>query len=219
MDVRVGLWRKLSAKELMFLNCGSWRRCLRVPWTAGRSNQSILKDISPECSLEGMMLKLRLQYFGHLMWRTDSFEKTLLLGKILEKVRQFRKSIYFCFIDYSKAFNCVDHNWKILKRCEYQATLFASWETCRQAKKQQLKPDIEKWTGSKLEKEYVKAVYCHLAYLTLFQQDKRRLYTWTAPYGQHQNQIYYILCSQRWRISVQSAKTRPRADWPWTPYC
>ena len=59
-----------------------WRRLLRVPWTAGRSNQSILKEISPECSLEGLMLKLKLQYFGHLVWRADSFEKTLMLGKI-----------------------------------------------------------------------------------------------------------------------------------------
>ena len=59
-----------------------WRRLLRVPWTARRSNQSILKEISPECSLEGLMLKLKLQYFGHLMRRTDSFEKTLMLGNI-----------------------------------------------------------------------------------------------------------------------------------------
>ena len=59
-----------------------WRRLLRVPWTARRSNQSILKEISPECSLEGLMLKLKLQYFDHLMWRTHSFEKTLMLGKI-----------------------------------------------------------------------------------------------------------------------------------------
>ena len=59
-----------------------WRRLLRVPWTARRSNQSILKEISPDYSLEGLMLKLRLQYFGHLMWRTDLFEKTLMLGKI-----------------------------------------------------------------------------------------------------------------------------------------
>ena len=58
------------------------RRPLRVPWTARRSNQSILKEISPGCSLEGLMLKLELQYFGHLMWRADSFEKTLMLGKI-----------------------------------------------------------------------------------------------------------------------------------------
>ena len=59
-----------------------WRRLLRVPWTARRSNQSILKEISPGCSLERLMLKLKLQYFGHLMWRADSFEKTLMLGKI-----------------------------------------------------------------------------------------------------------------------------------------
>ena len=60
----------------------SWRRLLTVPWTTRRSNQSILKEISPECSLEGLMLKLKLQYFGHLMWRTDSLEKTLMMGKI-----------------------------------------------------------------------------------------------------------------------------------------
>ena len=59
-----------------------WRRLLRIPWTARRSNQSILKEISPKCSLEGLMLKLKLQYFGHLKQRTDSFEKTLVLGKI-----------------------------------------------------------------------------------------------------------------------------------------
>ena len=59
-----------------------WRRFLRVPWTVRRSNQSILKEISPECSLEGLMLRLKLQYFGHLMRRTDSLEKTLMLGKI-----------------------------------------------------------------------------------------------------------------------------------------
>ena len=59
-----------------------WRRLLRVPWTAKRSNQSILKEISPGCSLEELMVKLKLQYFGHLMWRADSSEKTLMLGKI-----------------------------------------------------------------------------------------------------------------------------------------
>ena len=59
-----------------------WRRLLRVPWTTRRSNQSILKEISPVYSLEGLMLKLKLQYFGHLIWRTDSFDKTLMLGKI-----------------------------------------------------------------------------------------------------------------------------------------
>ena len=66
----------------MLLNCGAGEAFLRVPWTARRSNQSTLKEISPEYSLEGLMLKLRLQYFGHLMQRTDSLEKTLMLGKI-----------------------------------------------------------------------------------------------------------------------------------------
>ena len=69
--------RRIDAFELW-----CWRRLLGVPWTARRSNQSILKEISPGCSLEGLMLKLKLQYFGHLMQRTDSFEKTLMLGKI-----------------------------------------------------------------------------------------------------------------------------------------
>ena len=68
--------RRIDAFELW-----CWRRLLRVPWTARRSNQSILKKINPEYSLEGLMLKLKLQYFGHLMRRTDSFEKTLMLGK------------------------------------------------------------------------------------------------------------------------------------------
>ena len=69
--------RSIDAFELW-----CWRRLLRVPWTARRSNQSILKEIGPECSLEGLMLKLKFQYFGHLMQRADSFEKTLMLGKI-----------------------------------------------------------------------------------------------------------------------------------------
>ena len=70
-------YRRIDAFELW-----CWRRLLRVPWTARRSNQSILKEISPECSLEGLMLKLKLQYFGHPMQRADSLEKTLMLGKI-----------------------------------------------------------------------------------------------------------------------------------------
>ena len=69
--------RRIDASELW-----CWRRLLRVPWAARRSNQSILKEISPGCSLEGLTLKPKLQYFGHLMWRTDSLEKTLMLGRI-----------------------------------------------------------------------------------------------------------------------------------------
>ena len=82
MDVRVGLGRKLSIQRIAAFELWCWRRFLRVSWTARRSNQSILKEISPECSLEGLMLKLKLQYFGHLMGRTESLEKTLMLGKI-----------------------------------------------------------------------------------------------------------------------------------------
>ena len=74
----------------MLLNCGI-RRLLRVPWITRTSNQSILKEISPGCSLEGLMLKLKLPYFGHLMWRADSFEKTLMLGKIEGRRRRERQ--------------------------------------------------------------------------------------------------------------------------------
>ena len=82
MDVRVGLYKKSWVlKNWCFWMCW-WRRFLRVPWTARRSNQSMLEEISPEYSLEGRMLKLKLQYFGHLMRRTDSFEENLMLGKI-----------------------------------------------------------------------------------------------------------------------------------------
>ena len=74
--------KKAECQRIDAFELWCWRRLLRAPWTARRSNQSILKEISPRCSLEGLMLKLKLQYFGHLMRRTDSFEKTLILGKI-----------------------------------------------------------------------------------------------------------------------------------------
>ena len=87
---------------------------------------------------------------------------------IIKKAREFQKNIYFCFIDYDKAFECVDHNklGKFFKRWEYQTTWPASWETYMQVRKQQLELDMEQQTGSKLGKEYVKAIYCHPAYLT-----------------------------------------------------
>ena len=83
---RISEHQRIDAFEL---RC--WRRLLRVSWTARRSNQFILKEISPEYSLEGLMLKLKLQYFGHLMWRTDSLEKTLMLGKIKGRRRRERQ--------------------------------------------------------------------------------------------------------------------------------
>ena len=74
--------KKVECQRIDAFELWCWRRLLRVPWTAKRTNQSILKEISPRCSLEGLILKLKLQYFGHLMRRTDSLEKTLMLGKI-----------------------------------------------------------------------------------------------------------------------------------------
>ena len=74
--------KKAERQRIDAFEVWCWRRFLRVPWTARRTSQSILKEISPEYSLEGLMLKLKLQYFGHLIWRTDSLEKTLILGKI-----------------------------------------------------------------------------------------------------------------------------------------
>ena len=74
--------KKAEHRRIAPFELWCWRRFLRVPWTARRSNQSILKEISPACSLEGLMFKLKIQYFGHLMQRADSFEKTLMLGKI-----------------------------------------------------------------------------------------------------------------------------------------
>ena len=83
--------KKIEHRRIDAFELWCWRRLLRVPWTARRPNQSILKEISPECSLEGLMLKLKLQYFGHLMRRADSFEKTLVLGKIEGRKRRGRQ--------------------------------------------------------------------------------------------------------------------------------
>ena len=89
---------------------------------------------------------------------------------LLKKQENSRKTIYFCLVDYTKAIDCVDCDklWKILRR-EYQRPLHAFWEICVQIKKKELEPDMKQWTGSKLGKEYIKAVYCHPAYLTSMQ--------------------------------------------------
>ena len=83
--------KKVERRRIDAFELWCWRRLLRVPWTARRSKQSILKEVSPEYSLEGLMLKLKLQHFGHLMRRTDSFEKTLMLGKIEGRRRRGRQ--------------------------------------------------------------------------------------------------------------------------------
>ena len=87
----VGLWRRLSAEEFDAFELWYWRRLLRVPWTPRRSNQSILKQVSPEYSLEGLMLKLKLQSFGRLMGKADSLEKTLMPGGIGGRRRRGRQ--------------------------------------------------------------------------------------------------------------------------------
>ena len=92
MDVRETI-KKAESQRIDAFELWCWRRLLRVPWTARRSNQAILKEISPGISLPGMMLKLKLQYFGHLMWRTDSLEKTLMLGKIEGRRRRGQQRI------------------------------------------------------------------------------------------------------------------------------
>ena len=93
MDVRVGTIKKGECQRIDEFALWCWRKLLRVPWTARTSNQSILKETSPGCSVEGLMLKLQLQYFGHLMQRADSFEKTLMLGKIEGRRRRGRQRI------------------------------------------------------------------------------------------------------------------------------
>ena len=91
MDVRVGLKKKAEHQIIDAFELWCWESFLRVPWTVRRPNHSILKEVSPGCSLEGLMLRLKLQYFGDLMRRVDSFEKTLVLGKIQSRRRRGRQ--------------------------------------------------------------------------------------------------------------------------------
>ena len=101
--------KKAQHQRIDVFELWCWRRLLRVPWTARRSNQSILKEISPECCLGGLMLKLKLQYFGHLIWRADSFEKTLILGKIEGRKRKgWQRMRWLNGITYSMDMNMVN---------------------------------------------------------------------------------------------------------------
>ena len=98
----------------------------------------------------------------------------------MEKAREFQKNIYFCFIDYTKAFDCVDHNklWKILKEMEIPDHLTCPWKICMQVKKQQLELDVKQQTGSKSVMYYIKAVYCHSAYLIYMQSTSWEMVDW-----------------------------------------
>ena len=110
-------------------------------------------------------------------------DQTANIRWIVKKAREFQKNIDFCFIDYTKAFDCVDHNnlWKILQEMRIPGHLTCPQEICMQVKKQQLELDMEQQTGSKLRKEYIKAVYCHPAYLTYIQSTSCEMPGWMKP--------------------------------------
>ena len=116
--------------------------------------------------------------FKLVLEKAEEPEIKLLTSAVSSKKQEFQKNIYLCFIDYAKAFDCVDHNKPHLKRWEYQTSLPVSWEPCMQDRKQQLEPDMEQQTGSKLGIVYMKAVYCHPAYLTSMQSTSYWMLSW-----------------------------------------
>ena len=144
---------------------------------------------------------------------------------IIEKAREFQKNIYFCFIDYDKAFDCgiTRKCGKFLKKWEYQTTWPASWETRMQVKKQQLGPDMEQWTGSKLGNEYIKTVYCHPAYLTSWCRVHHEKCwaggstSWNQDcqekYQQPQTRRWHHPYGRKWRRTKEPLDERERGGW------
>ena len=196
-----------------------WWRLLRVPWTARRSNQSILKEISPGCSLEGLMLKLNLQYFSHLMWRIDSLEKTLMLeGTGGKRKRGWQRMSWLDGITDLMDMSLSEFWEMLMDREAWHAGIHGvSKSRTRLSDWTERRHSLGKFgLGMQNEAGQRLIEFCQKNALvvanTLFQQHNRRFYTWTSPDGQHQNHIDYILCSKRWRSSIQSTKTRPGAD-------
>ena len=125
------------------------------------------------------MWTVNFQMFKLVLEKAEEPDQIANILWIIEKVREFQKNIYFCFIDYAKAFVWITINYgKFWKRWEYQTTWPASWEMCMQVRKQQLELDMEQQTGSKQEKEYVKAIYCHPACLTYMQSTSWEALGW-----------------------------------------
>ena len=126
---------------------------------------------------------------------------------ITKKAREFQKNIYFCFIDYAKAFDCVQHNnlWKFFKNWEYQTTWSASWEICIQVRKQQLQLDMEQQTSSKLGKEHNKAIYCHPACLTYIQSAG-----WSTSWNQDFQEKYQKPQICRWHHTYGRKQRRTK---------
>ena len=135
---------------------------------------------------------------------------------ITEKAREFQKNICFCFIDYAKAFDLITTNCeKFLKKREYQTTLPASWETCMQVKKQQLEPDMGQWAGSKLGKEYDKAVYCHPAYLTYMQSTSWETLGWMKHKLQSRLLVHISITSDDNSFMEESKEELKVFWWKW----